>query len=313
MIEVERYSPDRRTLWDQFVAESKNGIFLFQRDYMEYHADRFLDHSLLFFSRGALVGVMPANEAGGELVSHGGLTFGGVVTGRRMATPLMLEVFAALRSYLRQAGMGRLVYKVVPHIYHDVPAEEDLYALFHADARLVRRDVSSTIRMDSRLPLAKGRKSARSAARRYPLELARSADFESFMRLEAEHLRSRYGVDPVHTGAEMSLLASRFPDCIKLYTAHLHGDLVAGVVIYESRQVAHAQYIASSEAGRQACALDALLGFLLDDEFRDKRYFDFGISTERAGRHLNAGLIANKEGYGARATVHDFYELNPGG
>ena len=44
--------------------------------------------------------------------------------------------------------------------------------------------------------------------------------------------------------------------------------------------------------------------------YPDKSYFDFGISTVENGRTLNANLIHNKESYGARATVYDFYELH---
>lgn len=40
------------------------------------------------------------------------------------------------------------------------------------------------------------------------------------------------------------------------------------------------------------------------------KYFDFGISNENNGRFLNRGLIAQKEGFGARTIVHDFYELS---
>lgn len=312
MIEVERYSAGAREEWDRFVAEARNGVFLFRRGYVEYHADRFADHSLLFRAEGRLVAVLPASERDGVLASHGGLTFGGVVSGRRMTTPLMLEVFEALRAYLRERGVARLLYKAVPHIYHDVPAEEDLYALFVAGARLVRRDVSSTLAMGDRLPVSKGRKSSLGVARRHGTTVGRSHDFHGFMRLEAEHLAKRYGVAPVHTGDEMALLAGRFPDAIKLFAAHQEGEMTAGVLVYESRQVAHAQYIAASERGKAACALDLVLHHLLAEEFADKRYFDFGISTEQAGRYLNAGLVGYKESYGARATTYDHYELDCG-
>jgi hypothetical protein len=310
MIEIERFAPKGRAEWDRFIAEARNGVFLFHRDYMEYHADRFADHSLLFRSAGKLVAVLPASERGDEMVSHGGLTFGGIISGRRMTTPVMMDLFAALRRYLRERGFGRLIYKAVPHIYHDVPAEEDLYALFVNGARLVRRDVSSTIRMDSRFPVAKGRKSSVGVARKHGLTVGRSFDFHTFMEVEAEHLARRYGVKPVHTGDEMAMLAGHFPDAIKLFAA-LHGTvLVAGIVIYESGQVAHAQYIAATDRGKELSALDLVMHHLLNEYYREKRFFDFGISTEQEGRQLNSGLISYKESYGARATTYDFYELD---
>ena len=147
MVRVIRYEPSFCAAWNGLVARAKNGVFLFDRGYMEYHADRFDDHSLLFFADDKLVALLPANRRDDTLVSHGGLTYGGFVTDERMRAALMLQLFDALDAHCREHDLRKVVYKSVPHIYHRVPAEEDLYALFVRDARLVRRDVSSTVRM----------------------------------------------------------------------------------------------------------------------------------------------------------------------
>ena len=157
-IRMELYEPKYKAQWDEFVRQSKNGVFLFHRDYLEYHADRFSDFSLLFFQGSQLIAVMPANQTDDAVVSHGGLTFGGIISGTAMTTTLMLETFAALVRELRARGIKKLVYKAIPHIYHLLPAEEDLYALFVHNARLVRRDVSSTFVAGRRLPLNRNRK-----------------------------------------------------------------------------------------------------------------------------------------------------------
>lgn len=310
MIEVVPYrAAEHRELWDGFIREAKNGVFLFERGYMDYHADRFEDASLLFFRDRRLAAVMPASRDGDRVVSHGGLTFGGVVSGLRMSTPVMVELFDELIEHLRSAGAALLVYKAVPGFYHRVPAEEDLYALFVKGARLTRRDVSSVVAMERRPRPAKGRRWAAKAVRERGIEVERSRDFAAFMALEEALLGAKYGRRPVHTAAEMELLAGRFPENIHLFTAVRGEELLAGVIVYESERVAHAQYIGASEEGKRLSALDAVLGFLLDEVYAGKPYFDFGISTEREGRHLNVGLIANKESYGARAAVYDFYEL----
>jgi hypothetical protein len=310
MIRVVRYAPEHRRDWDGFLDRSRNGVFLFRRDYMEYHADRFADHSLLFADEGRLLGLLPASERDGTLTSHGGLTFGGVLSDGKMRTPLMLELFGRLTEYLREQNIGRLVYKAVPHIYHRVPTEEDLYALYRHGGRLVRRDVSSTIWMREREPLSKGRKWSVKRARANGLTVGRSHDFAAFMAIEEAHLLEKYGVRPTHTAAEMELLAGRFPDHIKLFAAHRGAEMLGGVVVYESRRVAHAQYIAATATGRELGALDLILDVLLNETYVDKPYFDFGISTEDGGRTLNVGLVENKESYGARAVAYDFYELD---
>jgi len=309
-IRVELYEPKYEAGWDEFVRQSKNGVFIFHRSYLEYHADRFSDFSLLFFQGAHLVALMPANRVDDTVVSHGGLTFGGIISGRRMTTILMLKVFSALVSELRARGIKKLIYKAIPHIYHTLPAEEDLYALFRHDAKLFRRDVSSTITTNRRLPLARLRRRALTRGKSQGLEVGRTQEFCQFMAIAEANLQSRYGVRLVHKADEMRLLADRFPENIKLYSAHLRGEMLGGVIIYESQDVAHAQYGHATEKGRNLGALDCIMEVLLTDVYRDKPYFDFGISTVENGRMLNADLIQNKESYGARATVYDFYELS---
>ncbi len=308
-VRVDLYAPKYKAQWDEFVRQSKNGVFLFFRDYLEYHSDRFQDHSLMFFKDDRLVALMPANLNGKVLASHGGLTFGGIISDRRMTTPLMLELFRALVDDLRGRGVRILVYKAVPHIYHLLPAEEDLYALFVNNARLLRRDLSSTFAAGQRLPLARNRRRALDRARAHGVKVARSQEFGRFMAIAEARLMERHGVRPVHTPAEMELLAGRFPENIKLFAVSLHDEMLGGVIIYESRNVAHGQYRHATEKGMGLGALDFLMEFLLNDVYRDKPYFDFGISTVDEGRTLNSQLIRNKEGCGARATVYDFYEL----
>src|SRR4051812_12772214 len=310
VVNVLRYQTEWKTRWNEFVSAAKNGVFLFHRDYQEYHADRFPDASLLFIDDSEeLIALMPATRSGSLISSHNGLTFGGIISRESMKAGLMLDLFDALLKTLRAEGVEKLIYKVVPHIYHRLPAEEDLYALFRNDATLIRRDVSSTLDMGRRLPFSKGRRWAIKQAQKSGIAVARSYDFTSFMRIEEQLLNERHDAQPVHTAAEIELLASRFRDNIKLFAAHQDKRMLAGIVIYESNEVAHAQYIGATEEGRACGASDLIVDYLLHDYYANKRYFDFGISTEDNGRYLNEGLIENKQGFGGRATVYDTYEV----
>jgi hypothetical protein len=307
---VRRYEPADQPAWDEFAARSRSAHFLFQRAYMDYHSDRFEDHSLLLFDGSRLAAALPANRNGAAFASHGGLTFGGFLTDRTMSARRMLETFAVVCTYLRECGLSSWLYKPVPHIYHRVPAEEDLYALFRSGATLTARHVSSAIRLDARLPYTKGRKAALKDAGRSGVVVGASTDFHAFMALQRDVLQSRYGVEPVHTGPELELLASRFPQEIKLRTATLEGRLLAGIVTYETPEVVHAQYIAVGEAGRDVHALDPIVDALIADYAESKRWLDFGGSTERSGHYLNEALVRNKESYGARTVVYDQYLLD---
>ncbi|HEV2719771.1 MAG TPA: GNAT family N-acetyltransferase [Thermoanaerobaculia bacterium] len=304
---IERYTAGDGGRWNAFVRSSRNGTFLFDRGYMDYHADRFADHSLLACDGvGRLLALLPAHEAGDRLVSHGGLTYGGFVVDGRMTAGLMLDLFAALRK----GGFASLLYKTIPHIYHRAPAEEDLYALYRAGARLVRRDHLAVI--DYRAPQPRQERRLRSTrkAMKGGLTVRETDDFGAYWEILSANLISRYGVQPVHSVDEIRLLRSRFPEHIRLFAAYDGTAMRAGVVVYVSDCVCHAQYIGSSDEGREQGALDLVFDHLIAAFDGVTRYFDFGTSTERNGTFLNPGLAEFKEGFGARAVVHDHYEVD---
>lgn len=307
---VEPYTAALKELWDTFVQTSKNGTFMLMRDYMEYHSHRFQDCSLILRHEGDVAALFPANRLGDEVHSHQGLTYGGLVTGDTMTTPLMLDLFGHLLAHLRDDGMRRLHYKTIPSIYHRLPAEEDRYALFRAGATLSRRDVLSVIPSGRRGPIQARRRRGMARAAKHGVVVTEAADWTPWWDLLNERLQARYGVAPVHSLAELEQLRSRFPKHISLFQATLASEVLAGVVMFESPMTAHAQYIAASEAGLQTGALDAVFRHMIDDVFSAKPYFDFGISNEQQGRVLNCGLIEQKEGFGARAVVHDYYTLD---
>lgn len=309
-LRVERYAPDMAEVWNAFVAASRNGTFLLDRGYMDYHADRFRDHSLMLCDRqDRILALLPANEHEHEheLHSHGGLTYGGLILGAGAGASLVGEMLGAIRHYLSAHSLAGLHYKTIPWIYHRQPAEEDRYAMFRANAVLTRRDVLSVVAMDSRLPYQNRRVRGMKAARKTGVNVRESNDYDGFWQILEHNLMTRHGTSPVHGLAEIKLLKARFPDAIRLFGAFREDKLVAGVLVYESQRVAHVQYISASPEGRDTHALDLLFDVLLTQTFATKPYFDFGISNEEHGRVLNHGLIEQKEGFGARSIVHDYY------
>lgn len=309
-MEIVRYNPSFKGVWDGFVDASKNGTFLFRRDYMEYHSDRFTDASLLFLEEGKLRAVFPASLHGSRIVSHGGLTFGGFVTDLSMTAQTMLRMMEALVSYWKGEGLSELLYKRVPAIYHSYPSDEDLYALFRIGAVLAERGLSSTVCLPERIKYSERRNRSIKKAIHAGIVFKESKDYGSYMGLLSEVLMSRHGIKPAHSAEEISLLASRFPDNIKLFVASKDGRLLAGTVVYETSLVAHTQYLANSEEGRNCGALDFVIDRLITDVYASKRFFDFGISTEDGGHFLNEGLVGQKQEFGGRGVVYDKYLIN---
>ena len=309
MFEIVRYSSDKADEWNRFVAASKNGTFLFDRRYMDYHADRFKDFSLMISRRGHLYALLPANVSNRTLVSHGGLTYGGLVMGEQCTATDILSVFGAVNEFLRQQGFERVVYKAIPWIYHQLPAEEDLYALTGVcDARLTIRDISSVIVRGSRLRFTESRRSGLRKALGRGLTVTESEDIDAFWQILNSNLTAKYQVKPVHSAEELRLLHSRFPEQIKLWMV-IDGTIpLGGTLLYLTPQVLHTQYISATPEGKAAGAIDLLFDVLINEAYKDYPYIDFGKSTVSDSARLNEQLIFQKEGFGCRAVCYDTYE-----
>ncbi len=296
------YRPEHAQAWNAFVRNARNGVFLFERGYLDYHADRFADASLMLWRGAELRALLPAHRLGDDIVSHGGLSFGGLVLHASTGAQETLDLFELLTDALRDRDASRLIYKPVPHLFHRQPAEDDLYALHRLGARTMRVDLSTTIDLARRPALAKGRRHALAKARRAGIEVRASDDLAAYWALLGEVLGERHGTAPTHTLAEITLLALRFSQ-IRCFGAYAGEALLAGAVVYRYDGVLHTQYLASSAAGREVGALDAVIAHLIDDAADGCRWLSFGVSTTDMGRELNAGLVAQKEMFGGRSTV----------
>ena len=307
-LEIVRYTADQAETWNAVVARSRNGTFLVDRAYMDYHSDRFQDCSFLVLRKNKVEAVIPGNQRENIFYSHQGLTYGGVISTEHLSAVEMLEVFGLLNERLRLEGCSAVVYKPVPAIYHRLPTEEDLYALFRSGAKLISRQISSAIIQDRKIPFIESRKSGIRKAVRTGVNVCESADFNAFWAILEAVLLSRHGPTPVHSREEIELLRRHFPERIKLHVATAAGTVLAGAVMYVSERVAHVQYIGAGEEGKRCGALDLLFDRLINSVYASVPVFEFGVSTEQGGAVLNEHLIFQKEGFGGRGVVYDAYE-----
>ncbi|MGM9691743.1 MAG: GNAT family N-acetyltransferase [Alloprevotella sp.] len=305
-----------RKAWDKFVSASRNGTFLFRRDFMEYHGDRFEDASLLIYDDKKPLGLLPANRSrrdAATVESHGGLTYGGLLLGDKATALLTGKMLHVAAEYYLAQGYKQLVYKPTPYIYHRQPTEEPLYWLYRAGATLETRNVSTAVSLRNPLPLSELRRRKCRMAQNVELRICSEKggaladeDYPAYWDLLTETLEQRHGVRPVHSLEEIKLLKSLFPNNIKLYTAERDGALLAGVLCFDCGNAVHAQYIAAGTEARACGALDLLLATLLEI-YAGRAYFDFGISNEPETGRINEGLIFQKEGFGGRAVCYDRY------
>jgi hypothetical protein len=309
MFEIKRYTPADAATWDRYVSQARNATFLFYRAYMDYHADRFTDHSLMFYKSGRLHSIMPAHVVGTTLYSHYGLTYGGLVMNIDVTIGDVVELFSELNGYLCDCGITRVIYRPIPWIYHRHPSEEDLYAIFwKCNARLHLRNIGTAIAMKQNLRWRKDHRRRLKQAHESGVWVRRDADIAEFWPVLEANLARRFDAKPVHTLAEMQLLKSRFPDNIIQYNAYIGDEIIGGITFYITPQVLHGQYSGTTDRGKQAGAMEAIYEQVMYTDYPDIDFLDFGSSTEEQGSVINAGLIAHKEGYGGRGVCYDTYE-----
>ena len=313
-LSIIKYSADKAPEWNGFIERSKNGTFLFHRSYMDYHADRLSDFSLMFYHKGRLAAVLPANRLGDRLYSHQGLSYGGLIMADGLKASTVCDFFTAMNDLLREEGITHVTYKPVPHIYCRYPSEEPLYALkLICQAQLTERDLASVVvRGDGALPMSELRRRGARKAERTGLTVRESDDLTTFWQLLEDNLAAKYHAHPVHTLEEITLLHSRFHDSIRLLSVYEQGQMTAGTVLYVTPKVIKTQYISASPRGKATGALDLLFTQLIRDNNRPQPYLDMGTSAlaDSEAGELNPTLISQKEGFGARAVCYDAYEWN---
>ena len=309
-VSVRKYTTSDEKDWNDFVAKARNATFVFDRRYMDYHSDRFTDHSLLVFDRDKLSALFVANEDGNVVHSHGGLTYGGLVVGNDARMEEVLRYFFHVVKYY-SASFASIVYKCFPAEFMRFPSQEDLYALFLLKADLIGRQSSSVFERNSGVWYRRSKREtvAKPAKQGIQYAIAKSNDPEEFWsKVLVPNLRDRFSATPVHSVDEIKLLMKRFPSNIKLFEIR-DTNLLAGAVVYITGETVHTQYLSATEDGKKADALDVLIDHLVANVFEDRSRFSFGTSNEDKGRKLNRGLIAWKEGFGARTMVHDIYRI----
>jgi hypothetical protein len=307
---IKKYEQNNYKIWNEFIAQAKNATFLFHRDFMEYHQDRFEDFSLLVFEDEKLKAVLPANKVEDLVYSHQGLTYGSLVYKEQSKLATVIEIFQAVLFFLSENSFSKLYFKSLPFIYHLKPAEEILYSLFLAEAKLVRRDSLSVIDLSQKNSTSKLRKRSLQKAISNQLIIKEENDFESFWNeILISNLKNKHNAKPVHSVAEMDSLKAFFPKNIHQFNVYSEDKIVAGTTVFETETVAHCQYISKNENQENLGSLDFLFHYLIQERFKGKRFFDFGISNENQGKNLNEGLSYWKESFGASTIVHDFYEV----
>lgn len=312
-IRVVKYNDSYKEDWDAFVENAKNRHFMFFRDYMEYHNDRYFDYSLLFYDdRDRLLALLVCNKKANKLISHEGLTYGGIIVDDSMRQSVMMNCINELINHCISNKIDSIKYKALPHMYHVQPAEEDRYALFFNNAKLEKVEAATVVDLDNPIKMSKLRRRQINKSKKEKVEVVIENSlvmYSDFINLQNQVLMKRHNTIAVHTGKEIYNLHKRFPNNIKLYVAKKNGEIIAGSIVFICDEVVHTQYLCANDDARHIGALDLTIDTIINEYSGKKKWLDFGRSTENEGYYLNEGLINQKEGFGGRTMVYETYML----
>ena len=311
MFSIKTYNDSYKVDWNNFVDISKNSTFLFKREFMDYHAEKFEDYSLLIFYNSDLIALFPCNIRDGEGHSHEGLSYGGVIVKSEIKFLKYLELFTRLLNYFDEKSIKTLYIKQIPSIYNSNFNGELDYLSFVTGAKIYRRDIISVIDMQNENKISKDRLQGYKRGKKNKLEIKETDDLDEFWNsILIPTLLNRHYVNPVHSLHDIKKLKRVFNNNIKQFNVYYEDQIVAGTTVFLTKNVAHVQYIGSNSEKNSLGSLDFLFYNLITEHLSNYKYFDFGNSHEEVGMKINKGLNYWKEGYGASSLTHDFYEIN---
>lgn len=307
MIKVTSYSSDQKATWDQFVKEGDNSVFVYERDFMEYHRDRFTDSSLMVYEEGELIAVFPANIKDATVYSHQGLTYGGLVMKERRLVKKMIACFHAVISFLKEKNVKTIVYKPVPDYFCRTVNDTEHFILNLLEAKVLKVDTGFMIDYRDELKFQERRRRSAKKGEKHKTTVAIQDEFGGFWNdILIPNLRDKFGSAPVHSLEEIELLHQRFPEKIKQANAFIDETLVAGATLFDFGRTIHCQYISSNDFGRDSGAIDLLFDHLIKMYAPEKKYFSFGTANNH-GNDINIGLSEWKEGWGSKIRAHFHY------
>lgn len=324
------YSATYRETWDRFLEGTRNGTFLLGRDFLDYHDVVFDDCSVLVYAEEAmvdnadiplgtdgLVALFPANWSAQEkrVYTHQALGYGGLLVNVDLKLHDVMEISQALFTYYANYLQAEeMVYAPLPFIFNEYPNGDELYSLFQAGAKLLRRTVNMVVPLKDqhRLPSLKNALARKAIERQMYISRLQEDDVET-MEQYVSLLQDETAILSLSTFSRARSVEaiqglihsnSRFA---RYFMVKDPNGLQAGCMVLVTERVAYIRQLVCTEYGRQNGALELLLKHLTDDKFGGVKYLDMGSSYK--DHRLDNTLLHAKEGFGGKAVCYDTYVL----
>lgn len=307
---IRKYTSADYSQWNDFINQAKNATFLFHRDFMEYHQDRFEDYSLIVENEKGWVAVLPANRVEDKVFSHQGLTYGGLVFMDDFDRPTVISIFECLLNYLKTNQFKTFFIKPILPFYTNKNFIEIESSLVQKNANLYRKDMNLFIDFKSDYSISKSKLKHFRRVSSLGLEIREDINFRLFWEeVLIPRLHEKHNAKPVHSIDEIEYLHSKFPQNIKQYNVYFDNEIIAGITLFVFKNGVKSQYGATTSLGEKMRALDFLFITLIN-EFKEKvSFFDMGTVSENQGKSFNPGLLKQKEELGCSISDQNYYSL----
>lgn len=322
MLKIEVYNQACQQAWDNFVEASRNGTFMQQRTFLNYHPPgRFVDCSLMAYNaHGKLIAVIPAAQkmAGQKKVfsSYPGASHGGIIVDQKFGTSEAMALVPLLTEYCKSNHFNAIEIKMIPRVYHFWPSDEIDFALRYYGFSIGSSELATALPLKELIEpsdrLIESTQRNIRKAQRLGVTIEESNDLATYWRILTNNLKERHDAEPTHTLAEILDLTNRYPQSIKLFAAFRQGEMVSGVVVFLlNSRVINCFYIASNNQYQNLRSVELLFYKLISWGMeKDYYYLDWGISTEDKGSRINQGLFEFKEKFGGRGVLREMYYLD---
>ncbi len=306
---VKKYQKEHQKDWDDFVRKTANGTFLHQRSYMDYHAERFTDYSLMIYKKNKLIGALPAHIIDNEIFSHNGLTYGEILYHNKLHLADKIEITEQLLEYLQDKKINHWHIKSIPNIFHRYPDDANLYLYHHLASKMLWMKPFFVIFTPTFTGINRNRKRSIAETKSLALQISQDQKYlAGFWQIIQQNLASRHQASPVHSLAEMQLLMKRFPQEINFFACLSNDKVLAGAIVYKFANSVHYQYIHANNEPDKRNAVDYLTNYLIEHYKKDYTYISFGSAEKN--KFIDQGLSYWKESFGAKIINQYAYKID---
>ncbi len=305
---IVKYNPKYQPAWDDLIDRSANGTFLHKRAYMDYHAHRFTDYSLLIFEEKKLRAVLPAHQVKLQVVAHNGLTYSDIIFQKKLKFEHKAGIVKEVLQYLFEQKIKSLYIKNIPFIYQTVIDQSNDYIYFQTQASIKLIKPFFVMFKDNGYKPNRNRlKNLKKLDISNYTLVSGLEHLTDFWQIVENNLQRRYQTRPVHNLKEIQLLMNRFPEQIKFYGLIQNNKMLAGALVYLVNKAMHFQYIHSVAGHKERKAVEWLT-YRVIQKFSNYNYISFG-SSEVSGNNLNSGLVYWKESFNSRIINQLHFEI----